>query len=84
MIAEHVVEKLQLLGGRPFIWTVGERGPRISDAGFTSIGDFPVPFSIQEVTSLVGGSFEVENHRLRVWIRAGIYFLQPAEKKRHI
>ncbi|MGB3975741.1 MAG: F0F1 ATP synthase subunit gamma [bacterium] len=80
VIAEHVVEKLQLLGGRPFIWTVGERvRNNLSDAGFTSIGDFPVPFSIQEVTSLVGEIyFEVENHRLKHgYEQVFIFYNQP-------
>ncbi len=82
VIAEHVVETLKQVDGAPFIWTVGERVQNnLNDAGYNSIGQYPVPASIQSVTSLVDQiHFDVENHRLELGYEQVFIFYNRPQK----
>jgi F-type H+-transporting ATPase subunit gamma len=66
-VADHAIETLAALPGKPHVWAVGERvGARLADAGLPPIGLFTVPNSVQAITPLVGQiQIESEAHRAR-------------------
>ncbi len=54
-VAEHAINSLASLPGKPHVWAVGERvHARIADSGLSLAGLFPVPNSVQAITPLVG------------------------------
>ena len=54
VVAEHAIKALGALGGTPQVWAVGERVlSRLGDADLSLAGLFPVPSSVQGITSLV-------------------------------
>lgn len=65
IIANHAIEKLSTLPGKPTVWVVGERvHAQLSVAGFAPLGLFPVPIAVQAITPLVGRiQIESEAHR---------------------
>jgi len=65
VIEDHAIQELAALPGKPAIWAVGERvHGRLTDAGFTPLGLFPVPNSVEAITPLVGRiQIESEAHR---------------------
>jgi F-type H+-transporting ATPase subunit gamma len=55
VVADHAIEALARLGGRPRVWAVGERvHARLADAGLSPVGLFAVPSSVQAITPLIG------------------------------
>ena len=55
VIADHAVNALANLPGKPQVWAVGERAhARLEDAGVKPAGLFVVPNSIKAITPLVG------------------------------
>lgn len=55
VVADHAIEALAGLGGRPRVWAVGERvHARLADAGLPPVGLFAVPSSVKAITPLVG------------------------------
>ena len=64
VIADHAIQALAALPGKPAIWAVGERvHGHLTDAGFTPSGLFPVPNSVQAITTLVADiQIESEAH----------------------
>lgn len=55
VIADYAIRTLTALPGTPQVWSVGERAYiRLSDAGLSMVGLFPVPNSVQAVTPLIG------------------------------
>src|SRR5271154_2427640 len=54
VVADHAIKTLAALPGKPRVWAVGERvHARLTDAGFSPIGLFTVPNSVQAITPLV-------------------------------
>lgn len=65
VIADHAVQTLSRLPGKPTIWAVGERvHGQLTDAGFAPVGLFAVPNSIQAITPLIG-SIQIESEARR-------------------
>lgn len=55
VVAEHVVQALAALPGRPQVWAVGERvQERLAGAHVSMLEVFPVPSSVKGITRLVG------------------------------
>ena len=55
VVADHAIQTLAALPGKPEVWAVGERvHERLADAGLRMIGLFPVPSSVAAITPLVG------------------------------
>ncbi len=55
VIVDYAVKTLATLPGTPEVWAVGERvQARLIDAGFSVVGSFPVPNSVQAIPALVG------------------------------
>lgn len=67
LIADHAVKTLAALPGKPYIWAVGQRvHARLSDAGLTPVGLFPVPVDIKAITPLIGQiQIKSEEHRAK-------------------
>ncbi len=65
VIADHAIKELAALPGKPAIWAVGERvHGQLTDAGFTPLGLFPVPNSVEGITPLIGRiQIQSEAHR---------------------
>lgn len=65
VIADHALQELAALPGKPAIWAVGERvHGQLTDAGLTPLGTFPVPNSVQAITPLITQiQIESESHR---------------------
>ncbi len=65
VIADHAIQALAALPGKPAIWAVGERvHGQLTDAGLTPLGMFPVPNSVKAITPLIGKiQMESEAHR---------------------
>lgn len=54
VIAEHAINTLAGLPGRPQIWAVGERvQARLTDAGLNVLGGYAVPGSVEAIAPLV-------------------------------
>jgi F-type H+-transporting ATPase subunit gamma len=55
VVADHALEALAALPGRPRLWAVGERvHARLADAGLPPMGLFAVPTSVKAIAPLVG------------------------------
>jgi F-type H+-transporting ATPase subunit gamma len=55
IVADFALDTLAKVGGAAHVWAVGERvEARLTDAGVTPIGVFPVPVSIGGITPLIG------------------------------
>ena len=55
VVADHALETLASLPGKPRVWAVGERvHARLADAGVLPVGRFTVPTSVKAITPLVG------------------------------
>jgi F-type H+-transporting ATPase subunit gamma len=55
VVADHAVETLAALPGKPQAWAVGERvHARLADAGLPLMGLFTVPNSVKTIAPLVG------------------------------
>ena len=55
VVAEHAIETLSALSGKPLVWAVGERvHAHLSDAGLPLVGRFTVPTAVKAIASLVG------------------------------
>lgn len=67
IVADFAIETLAALPGQVHVWAVGERvHARLVDAGFSPLGLFTVPSSVQAITPLVGQiQIESEVHRSR-------------------
>ena len=67
IIADFAIKKLAALPGQAHVWAVGERvHARLVDAGFSPLGLFTVPSSVQAITPLVGQiQIESEAHRAK-------------------
>ncbi|CAN5496898.1 F0F1 ATP synthase subunit gamma [soil metagenome] len=66
VIAEYAIETLAAMPGKPEVWAVGERvHARLSDAGLSMLGLFPVPTSVQAIAPLVG-RIQIESEERRV------------------
>jgi F-type H+-transporting ATPase subunit gamma len=65
VVADHAIEALADMPGKPRVWAVGERvRARLADADLDLLGLFAVPNSVQAITSLVGRiQVEIEAHR---------------------
>ncbi len=65
VVADHAIETLAALPGKPQLWAVGERvQARITDAGLPLVGVFSVPASAKAITPLIGQiQVETETHR---------------------
>jgi len=80
VIADHAIQELAALPGKPAIWAVGERvHGRLTDAGVTPQGLFPVPNSVQAITPLVGRiQIESEAHRTAAgYVELHVFHNQP-------
>ena len=66
-VAEHAIQALSTLPGKPQVWAVGERvHSRLQDAGMPMAGLFSVPNSVQAITPLIGQILvEHETHQGR-------------------
>ena len=54
IVAEHALQTLPTLAGKPLVWAVGERvHARLIEAGITPTGKFELPGSVQSITPLV-------------------------------
>jgi F-type H+-transporting ATPase subunit gamma len=54
-VAEHAIETLRKLPGKPPVWAVGERVyTRLAEGGLPIEDPFEVPNSVQAITSLIG------------------------------
>ncbi|MEO6138587.1 MAG: F0F1 ATP synthase subunit gamma [Luteimonas sp.] len=54
VVAEHAIEVLAALPGKPQVWAIGERVQvRLADAGLTIVGHYPLPNAIEEIAQLV-------------------------------
>ncbi len=54
VIAEHAIDILAALPGRPLVWAVGERvQARLKDAGLKVLGAYAVPDSVEAIAPLV-------------------------------
>ncbi|MDR3411756.1 MAG: F0F1 ATP synthase subunit gamma [Formivibrio sp.] len=64
LIADFAIKNLANLACKPQVWAVGERvHARLADAGLSMMGLFPVPNSVNAITSLVGQiQIESETH----------------------
>jgi F-type H+-transporting ATPase subunit gamma len=67
IVADYAIETLAALPDKPHVWAVGERvHARLTDAGLTLMGLFPVPNSVKAITPLVGQiQIESEAHRAK-------------------
>jgi len=67
IVADHAIQTLAALPGKPHVWAVGERvHARLADAGMSLMGLFTVPNSVQAITPLVGQiQIESEAHRAK-------------------
>lgn len=66
VIAEHVVNALAGLPGRPQLWAVGERvQARLTDAGLEVLGGYAVPGSVEAITPLVA-QIQIDTEARRV------------------
>ncbi len=55
VVADHAIETLAGMHGKPEVWAVGERvHARLADAGLPMAGLFPVPTSVDAIAPLVG------------------------------
>ncbi len=65
VVADHAIETLSALPGKPAIWAVGERvHARLLDAGVNVVGLFPVPSAVNAIAPLLGRiQLESESHR---------------------
>ena len=65
IIADHAVKKLAELGGKVYVWAVGERvHARLLDADVTPVGLFTVPNSVKGIAQLIEQiQIESEDHR---------------------
>jgi F-type H+-transporting ATPase subunit gamma len=81
IVADHAIETLAAMPGKPQIWAVGERVyARLADAGLAMAGLFRVPHSVQATAPLVGQILvESEARRDRGDIAAlYIFYNRPA------
>jgi len=67
VIADFAIQSLAEMPAKPTVWAVGERvQARLTDAGLTLAGVFPVPNSVKAITPLIGQILvEHETHRGR-------------------
>lgn len=67
VVADFAIKTLAALPNKVHVWAVGERvHARLVDAGFSPLGLFTVPSSVQAITPLVGQiQIESETHRAR-------------------
>lgn len=72
VVAEFAIQSLAAMPGAPLVWAVGERvQARLTDAGLTLAGVFPVPSSVAAITPLVGQILiEHETHHGRSEVTA--------------
>jgi F-type H+-transporting ATPase subunit gamma len=67
VVTDYAIKALAARPGKAHIWAVGERvHARLTDAGLSPMGVFPVPSSVQAITPLVGEiQIESEAHRAK-------------------
>jgi len=65
VVVDYAIEELAALPGDPVVWAVGERvQARLTDAGISVVGVFPVPNTVSAIASLVGQlQLDSEMHR---------------------
>ena len=65
VVAEHAIEVLAALPGKPQVWAIGDRvQTRLSDAGLNIVGHYALPESIEAITPLVSQiQIDSEAHR---------------------
>ena len=65
VVADHAIETLAALPGKPEVWAIGERvRARLADAGLPLMGLFSVPNSVKAITPLVG-QIQIESEAKR-------------------
>jgi F-type H+-transporting ATPase subunit gamma len=65
VVADYAIKTLAALSGKPEVWAVGERvHARLTDAGLSPVGLFPVPNSVKAITPLVG-QIQIESETRR-------------------
>ena len=65
VVADHAIETLAALPGKPEVWAIGERvRARLADAGLPLVGLFTVPNSVEAITPLVG-QIQIESEAKR-------------------
>jgi F-type H+-transporting ATPase subunit gamma len=65
VVADYAIKTLAALPGKPSVWAVGERvRARLTDAGLTLMGLFPVPGSVEAIAPLVG-QIQIESEAQR-------------------
>ena len=67
VIAEHAINALAVLPGRPQVWAVGERvQARLMDTGLAVLGTYAVPESVEAIAPLVAQiQIDSEAHRAK-------------------
>jgi len=65
VVADYAIKTLAAVPGKPYVWAVGERvRARLTDAGLTLMGLFPVPSSVEAIAPLVG-QIQIESEAQR-------------------
>ena len=85
-VADFAIESLRKKPANPRIWTVGERvHGRLSDAGFSPVGQFAVPNSVRAIAPLVGQILvEAEGRRPGEGVaELHLYYNRPASGARY-